>query len=85
MTLEECRKAAVKALPVVHLSMACAYKSRVPYARISQVGFDINEKGIEKPFVQLYDVRANSVTYARPEDVVLEAEYRETERARNNV
>ena len=85
MTLKECRDAAIKGKPVIHLSQACAYKSRVRYTRISQVGVDINEKGKESPFVQLFDVSGNSVSYARPEDVILESEYWEKERARNNV
>ena len=85
MTLDECREAAVKALPVVHLTMAGCHVSRITYARIKQVGVDINERGIESPFVQLLDKSRNSVCYARPEDVVLETEYKEAERVRNNV
>lgn len=85
MTLQECREAAVKALPVVHLTMAGCHASRITYARIKQVGVDINDKGIESPFVQLLDVSRNSVCYARPEDVILDTESIESERMRNNV
>ena len=85
MTLEECREAAVKALPVVHLGVVAGHASSITFARIKQVGVDINDKGIESPFVQLLDKSRNSVCYARPEDVVPESDYLERERMRNNV
>ena len=85
MTLDECREAAKKALPVVHIGTMAGHSLRIPYARIKQIGFDIDEKGGEKPFVQLLDVCKNSVCYALPEDVILDTESIESERPRNNV
>lgn len=80
MTLEECREAAKKALPVVHIGIMAGYSSRIPYARIKQVGFDIDEKGGERPFVQLLDMCKNSVCYVRPEEIVTVKEYEQERR-----
>ena len=79
MTLNECREAANRGLPVIHRSLIGCYRSSIRYIRISQVGYEYNEKGEEKPFVQLLDKSGHSVTYASPEDVTLETELKKQE------
>ena len=76
MTLSECREAAIKGLPIVHTAMVCCHRDNITYARISQVGYTYDKAGREVPFVQLMDVHGHSVTYAKPEDVILESEFK---------
>lgn len=75
MTLSECREAARKGLPVVHTAMISCHISNIVYARVSQVGYTYGADGKEKPFVQLTDVSGHSVTYTKPEDVILEIDF----------
>lgn len=77
MTLSECREAAKRGLPVMHKSLIGCYRTEIKYIRISQVGYEYNEKGEEKPFVQLLDKSGHSVTYADPKDVMLEIEFKQ--------
>ena len=80
MTLSECREVARKGLPIVHTAMVCCHVSNIKYARISQVGYEYDKLGVEKPLVQLTDVSGHSVTYAKPEDVMLEIDFKNMQR-----
>lgn len=63
MTLREADEAAVKRLPVI-----CG---GLKYERITRTGYRYDENGQRFGFLELYDKRGNSVTYARPEAVEL--------------
>ena len=79
MTLNECREAAKRGLPVMHKSFIGCYLTEIRYIRIQQVGYEYNEKGEEKPFVQLLDKCGHSVTYADPAEVSLAIEFKAQE------
>lgn len=63
MTLREADEAAQKRLPVIH--------DGIEYVRITRTGYRYDENGQRFGFLELYDKRGNSVTYARPEAVEL--------------
>jgi hypothetical protein len=63
VTLREADEAAVKRLPVI-----CG---GLEYERITRTGYRYDEKGQRFGFIELYDRRGNSVTYAKPEAVEL--------------
>lgn len=63
MTLKEADEAAQKGLPVIHRG--------IEYLRITQTGYNYNDKGERTGFVQLLDKGGHSVTYADPGRCVL--------------
>lgn len=58
MTLKEADEAAQKRLPVIHKD--------IEYVRITQTGYNYDEKGKRSGFVQLLDKCGHSVSYADP-------------------
>ena len=58
MTLKEADEAAQRRIPVI--------SQGIEYLRISQTGYNYNEKGERSGFVQLLDKSGQSVTYADP-------------------
>lgn len=58
MTLKEADEAAQRRIPVI--------SQGIEYLRISQTGYNYNEKGERSGFVQLLDKSGHSVTYADP-------------------
>lgn len=66
MTLREADEAAQKGLPVIHQG--------IEYLRITETGYQYNEKHERTGFVQLLDKCGHSVTYADPGRCVLKEE-----------
>lgn len=58
MTMKEADKAACMFLPIIYNGME--------YRRITQTGYNYDERRGRIPFVQLLDKNKNSVTYADP-------------------
>lgn len=58
MTLKEADEATQKRVPVIHRG--------IEYMRISQTGYNYDEKGNRSGFVQLLDKSGHSVCYADP-------------------
>lgn len=58
MTLKEATEAAERCEPVMH--------NGIEYLRITQAGYEYDDKGNRRPFVQLLDKCKHSVTHADP-------------------